>query len=699
MPRSDQNPLTPWLIQLVGPILIMGMVGSLVFFLVEVLYRGPHATRLCVVLGLFTVAAVLVSRVSIQEGFGRASFFGVALAMATLLTSTAIVDFDYGSKIFEPISISILIGVVMWSSSKLTWDCTVVDSSRDVSASGLLDFAARRFRPPERLEKVDGERSSAESRTAETETHSENSQLGVGVVTKLFSKAGRKNTPGLWVFYFSLFALPIFGVGQWFVVSDSTWGDSWIFLLFAVYLGSGLGLLMVTSLLGLNRYLVRRNLPLPYPIAHGWLVLGSLFAILIMGLVVVVPRPNLAERTSDALAWFSSSNRRASDMAVGRDGQQVAPDGNSSVRSDSGQKIPGAQGKTGGPQSSDQASQSQAGEGEGQGSSGQKSGQDSGQDDRNGNTNDPKQGRGSNGEGSTGQKSGSPSDSSGQESSSQSPDSSGDSPSGQPDSANADATENSGDRSQQSNRERQGRDREGQSAPAGQPSGAPGQEGAEVNREDSAEEDEREKGEGQSAEASAEDAPNGQSGSGSALTEGNAGSSAPPPVSPEFSSLLATLGKSLVFLIGLVALAVLVWLYRDELAEFWAKLFGGKKQKQVDARAVPEKRLRKPKFSDFPDPFRTGRESKWTERQLIQYTYAALEAWARGRQYEKEPDETPYEFVKQIQVFDRVVGHQAVELAHLYCRAEYSQQAVRRSELKPLLKLWQEMTTRSMVSV
>jgi len=149
----------------------------------------------------------------------------------------------------------------------------------------------------------------------------------------------------------------------------------------------------------------------------------------------------------------------------------------------------------------------------------------------------------------------------------------------------------------------------------------------------------------------------------------------------------------------MVALAALVWLYRDELADFWAKLFGGKKQKQVDAKAVAEKRTRKPQFSDFPDPFRSGRESKWTERQLIQYTYAALEAWARGRQYEKEPDETPYEFVKQIQVFDRVVGHQAVELAHLYCRAEYSQQAVRRSELKPLLKLWQEMTTRSMASV
>ena len=122
MLRSENKTLNSWLMQVLGPVLIMGMVGSLVFFFIEILYRGPHTARLCWVLGLFTIASVLVSRVSIQEGFDRATIFGLALAAATFMTSIAIVDFDYGFKILEPLTLAVLIGMVMWSSSKLTWD-------------------------------------------------------------------------------------------------------------------------------------------------------------------------------------------------------------------------------------------------------------------------------------------------------------------------------------------------------------------------------------------------------------------------------------------------------------------------------------------------------------------------------------------------------------------------------------------------
>ncbi|MCH2182352.1 MAG: hypothetical protein MK108_10135 [Mariniblastus sp.] len=693
MPLPDKNPLTVWLAQVLGPILIMGMVGSLVFFFIEIVYRGPHATRLCWVLGLFTIASVLVSRVSIQEGFERASFFGLALAIATLITSTVIVDFDYGLKIFEPVTIVVLIGMVMWSSSKLTWDCTVVDNSRDVSASGLLDFAARRFRRSSQASQS-LDRSTDESRSEERETTAENSQIGRGILQRLFSRAGRQNTPGLWVFYFSLFALPVFGMGQWFADSHSRVGDTWIFLLFAVYLGSGLGLLMVTSLLGLNRYLGRRNLPLPLPIAQGWLTIGSLLAVLMMGLVLLIPRPDMAGGTSDALAWFSSTARRASDKALGRDGQQRGPQGNSSVRSEAGKKVPGPNAKTAGPQSSNQASQSQSGQGQGQSGRGQQS--TSGNRSRG--SAEQKSGRSSSGERSSGQQQGRGSDSSKRGESGEKSGSSGNPPAGRSGQSNEDRSGQSGERSNPG--QRSGDRAAGQRGQKGGPTGpkrAPNERDAADKDEGDEEDDEKERDE-QSEGQGAEGAEAKPSSAGSARSSGNPGSAVPPPVPRGLSSGLATLGKAFLFLIGLAALVALVWLYRDELAELWAKWLGGKKRATAASETVPEQRERKPEFRDFADPFRTGRGSQWTERQLIQYTYSALEAWARGRQYEKEADETPYEFARQIQLFDRVVGHQAVELARLYCRAEYSQQVVRRGELKPLLQLWQEMSSRSVAS-
>ncbi len=52
----------------VSPALIMALVGSLVFFLIEVMYVGEYQARLMYVFALFVFAAVLVARISIESG-------------------------------------------------------------------------------------------------------------------------------------------------------------------------------------------------------------------------------------------------------------------------------------------------------------------------------------------------------------------------------------------------------------------------------------------------------------------------------------------------------------------------------------------------------------------------------------------------------------------------------------------------------
>jgi hypothetical protein len=86
----------------------------------------------------------------------------------------------------------------------------------------------------------------------------------------------KPHTAGVWVVYFSLAALPLFGLGQ--ALIPVTAGDrrTYVFWLMVIYVGSGLGLLLTTSYLGLRRYLRQRKLSVPVSLTAAWLVMGSL---------------------------------------------------------------------------------------------------------------------------------------------------------------------------------------------------------------------------------------------------------------------------------------------------------------------------------------------------------------------------------------------------------------------------------------
>ncbi len=290
------------------------------FFLIEVFYRGPHGFRLRWVFGLFTFASVLVSRIAIEEGHERASLFGLALAIATLIVTVTLVDFEYGSIAFlEPVVVIVFIAVVMWSTNRLTWDCTVIDDSRDVSSIGLTEFVKRKiFRKRDKQSPAD----SAASEVQFANPASEEPTNRPGKFLFLFfANAKNKNTPGLWVFYFALAAFPIFGFGQWFAQPSDHWGYRWIFFLFAVYLGSGLGLLMLTSLLGLERYLRKRGASLPGSVSRSWMLVGTCFALAIMFLMLLLPSPNFTNGLENALGFLTTRNNNTSEFAVGNDGQ------------------------------------------------------------------------------------------------------------------------------------------------------------------------------------------------------------------------------------------------------------------------------------------------------------------------------------------------------------------------------------------
>src|ERR1035437_8258909 len=103
--------LADYLVIAVSPALIMVMVHSVCFFLVEVFYRGEAAGGVRWVLFWFVLAVVLIARIGIEQGDGHAMAYGLMLAFATwIYLSTVQPNVVFG--VF-------LLGIVWFTAHKL----------------------------------------------------------------------------------------------------------------------------------------------------------------------------------------------------------------------------------------------------------------------------------------------------------------------------------------------------------------------------------------------------------------------------------------------------------------------------------------------------------------------------------------------------------------------------------------------------
>src|SRR5208282_4297161 len=201
--------LADYLVVGISPVLIMLLVGSLSFFLVEVFFRGEAVGSVRWVMFWFVLAVVLVSRIGIEQGTGQAAGYGLALAGVTWI---------YLIRIHPAFILGmILLGIVWWCAHKLTWDCTLIDEDEDASGSGLLKTAEdRRKVRPDDTETRSAERGLSSIRSGrESQAACELGQLALQQArTDRKRRASVPHPPGLWVVYFSLVALPLFGIGQ-----------------------------------------------------------------------------------------------------------------------------------------------------------------------------------------------------------------------------------------------------------------------------------------------------------------------------------------------------------------------------------------------------------------------------------------------------------------------------------------------------
>ena len=692
MPREQseyQKTFNDVLMQVAGPTLIMMLVGSLVFFLLHVLYQGDYPARVNYVFGLFVFAAVLISRISIEEGFERASFYGLALAIAVFIVSNFFLTASGALAPFTFIINGTFIAFIWWCASRLTWDCTVNDSSRDVSATGLVELFRRKIT----LSKND---SDAESETEEVPAHNnpqsyddllrevdEEEDLTKATwdrkLLNIWPFKRKKNTPGLWIFYFSLIAIPIFGIGQAFIPSTSTGDRRYAFMLFVMFVVAVLGLLMMTSLMGLQRYLKKRNTAMPDSIAKTWMIVGALFGIAVLSVAWLLPRPAPEYSFTQLLPKWTTPDRRTSSWAPGNDGKQKTDSSSSRTeKSENAKQTKSSKDSknSGGNAESKKASGGKSGEKK----SGKKSGGSKGkQKSKSGGGEKSKSGKKSSG----GEKS-----KSGKKSNS--------------DQSKSDSSKNKNDGKSKSDPNKMKSDRPKKT---------------ETPAKNSLEEyDQKRKNDPEhwkkknSGNSSPSQRKQSQKKSSKNSSSRSSTPPPPPPSGPPPAPSMGFLAILLKWVFIIIILAIIIFVatkYRKELLaslrtfiaeikEFFAKLFGNKESEESTIETTPDGRVVVPvkQFHEYSNPFESGAAKKMTDEQLVSYTFEAFTAWGRIFGCVRVSDQTPHEYVRQLARAQKALGkNQMDEFANLVCQVLFgppdseSNSAIR----PPLQTFWKTM--------
>jgi hypothetical protein len=278
MANKPRHTLADYVAIAISPALIMALVSSLVFFVLAVVYVGDFIERLRWVLFWYVFGSVLVARISMESSASsRAPLYGLVLAILVFVALLIYIDYPAEQRVVGWLINFVLIGIIWWSTYKLTWDCTYIDDKVEQSGAGLLQAAG--------LE--DAKTSEAVSATDE-----DGKKLTWWQRYQRYrEEKKKKHAPGLWVVYYSLAALPIFGLGQALIPVDEPERRRHVFWLMGIYVGSGLGLLLTTSFLGLRRYLRQRNLQMPTPMAGAWLGIGAVLVFCLLVAGALLPRP------------------------------------------------------------------------------------------------------------------------------------------------------------------------------------------------------------------------------------------------------------------------------------------------------------------------------------------------------------------------------------------------------------------------
>jgi hypothetical protein len=437
----------------------------------------------------------------------------------------------------------------------------------------------------------------------------------------------KRKVLGAWVVYFSLAALPIFGLGQALIPVEDAGRRAFAFWLMTTYIGCALGLLLTTCFLGLRRYLRQRKLKMPAGLTVTWLALGGGLIVALMVVGALLPRPQ-AEYALIQFTPVGAKQRDASDYAV--KGGEGGKD----------------KGKPDGKRPTDKPNDHPA----------DKSSSGQGQDKDGASGKDKDGSGGGNKDGKSGGKD------------------------GDRDKGDAAKKDKDGDSAKD-----RGQDRPKDSPQSKDPQQPRDDKSSKIGRDD------------QNKQQS-------QSSSNKAPQSNQSWTSWTGPLQG-----VAELIKWIVFVVVAMIVAFLAfrhglrflanfsdWAKRwlDAINNFWNNLFA-RRAKDDDADAgdgeEADRKAAGRRFASFGNPFDDGRAGRMPAKELVRFTFAALQAWARERGLERQVGDTPLEFAARLGQEFPGFDADLRRFAALYARAVYDFTPLPGVTAEAVQRFWQRL--------
>jgi hypothetical protein len=638
--RTLADYIADWL----TPVLIMALIGSLVFFLIDAAYSGDFTGRLRWVLFFYVFGAVLIGRISLEaEISDRAPLYSLALGGAIFLALTQYVEYPAELASFSWMINLGFILLIWWCAGRLTRDCHFEDDEEENSGKGLLQAAG-----------IEDEKKAVDKPPPGMDTFADPEKLKRSPMQdpsvswwdrfRQYREEGKRRprTPGMWIVYFSLAALPIFGFGQAFIPVEDEETRRHAFWMMVYYVASGLGLLLTTCFLGLRRYLRQRGLQMPAPMAGAWMGIGAGFILALIIVGALLPRPS---DEYPIIPWsrIGSQERDASDYAM----QQDSPGKDKGASSNEAPKDKERKAEDGNGGQRDNNAKNQV-----QGKD--KSGDQQGKNNQGGQKGDQK------GDGSGNQNKSGDDRSTSKKDDPKSPPNKDDGKKGDKSNQGDDGKKNQDNRAKSDSPSRSGSKEQRSGSRSGRSSSSPR--------------------------------------SPSSPTLGKLGN----VVKWIVYVLLALAAVYVVFRFGWKILTQLaqftLWARRlmEALQSLWQNLFGWLERKPATEKArtmaeVSEAVPPRP-FSSYGNPFADGRAERMAPAQLIRYSYEALQAWAREAGIPRETGETPSEFLRRLAEETPPLEGGLKGLESIYLQVAYAGVAATSAMRRPLHDFWDRLT-------
>ncbi|MCE3017123.1 MAG: hypothetical protein LW870_14785 [Pirellula sp.] len=610
-PIEDSKTLRPsnvdYALAGIAPFFIIGMIGSLTFFLITVFYRGEYPARLMWILGLYTFASVLIARIAMEQTRTYAMGYMVCLGLATLLVAPRFIAIQGPMGwLTLPLLVFFLV-LIAFLADRITFDCTSINEADASSGVGLLQSLG--------LNK------------AETYQKSKELQSRPGA----YLKRRKKHNPGVWVLYFALMVLPLFGIGQFFIrdAASRTFSHRLLF----VYLFCTLSLLVLISLLSLRKYLREREIEMEIPFAIRWLSIGiaAISALLIVFALLPIPDQSLWNWDLP-LKITNRDDLQAQKMGWGNEGvedKNAVPPG-----AQNGEQPDAPNGDDGKPVKEQNNAEGNPGEGKPTNDEQENSEQGAKGGEAKQGQNDQQQGKKS----------------------------------------DRNNDDNSSERRKEPN---QNSSSEQKNSNNGQPGDAPKKQTQQAEQNKGGEQpDKQDTGQAQQAQEPPQNQP-------------------PPTPRPESWSMEWNPGPLLQWLVVLVLLILAVIFgikYRKAIVDFFRNLLGGA---EADTSVVLNQNNEEtaellPPFLSFQNPFANRAMS--TE-QIVRQMFRALQSWGYERRVIRSVEETPDEYVRRLGRRYPEQMQNLVSLGSLYGRLAYARGKVASQELAPLQELWQWLSS------